>query len=130
MNIITTELLVSIQIDDRYRVTDFREPRAGELVLSNSGDGTVVQCVAPTGPKFIVVRRWEWPDWLVAPFLAMNSDKTWTAFTNTPRLIQEGIYAYWVSDGESYPISPEAHDFNPPQIDKPECFERPAQNKT
>lgn len=70
-----------------YDVIDFRLPREGELYIANDIARPKRAAVSHghTSPfRLIVRKRFEWPTWLKAKYIAMDECGDWFAYNEAP----------------------------------------------
>ncbi len=111
--------MLEVEVPEGWEAVAYRCPKKGESYMLATGRiGTA--SVDYSYRKYIVVRKaWEWPKWLLAPWIAMDKSGAWWSFFDEPVL----------SDGKSYwrydlpiklicsPHSRNHYDFTPPPCD-------------
>ncbi len=102
--------LRGVKIPDGYEATgEYRPVKVGEYYLSDAARGITHQ--GPASADFPILRRkWTWPAWLKAPYIAMDENGGWTAYNNPPYLCP----GYWNAGGRHLSSLQEMTDFTPP----------------
>lgn len=113
------QITIEVDIPDGYEATgEFRLPdESRECWLSNfsavcephGGRATV------HGPRLILRKKWQWPDWLKAPWIAMDKNGEWYAYKEQPDLMDG--FVTWQSSGPASHtlIDSGMFDFTPPE---------------
>lgn len=80
------QITIEVDIPDGYEATgEFRCPELGELYISRGQ--THQACFQNYASDHLILRKkWQWPDWLKAPWIAMDSNGTWWAYTQPPTI--------------------------------------------
>lgn len=109
-------ITIEVDIPDGYEATgEFRLPdESRECWLSNfsavcephDGRATV------HGPRLILRKKWQWPEWIKLPYIAMQPNGDWYGFSDKPSF-QDGFR--WDGHGFVYLLSPDYFDFTPPE---------------
>jgi hypothetical protein len=84
--------LVGVEIPEGYELADavMRFPQIGEFFLSCDKGVRPLQCGSiGIGMRIIVKKKWEWPEWLIAKYIAMNRNGVWNAFMDHPYIHAE-----------------------------------------
>ena len=107
---------VEIDVDlgpmaDKWEPVAFRQPERGEDYISGL-TGNVLVCNGDSvdQSRLIVRRKWPWPEWLTAEWIAMDQDGRWWCHECEPRLSE---YA-WYSTGKLCWLSSGMLAFTPP----------------
>ena len=107
------------ELADGWEPVAFREPLKGESYLSSGATrGSSIREAGqnfcdmggPTESYLIVRRRWKWPEWLTAEWIAMDANGNWVGYATEPDM---GAVS-WNSGGESFFVSPRLTVFGPP----------------
>lgn len=105
-----------IEIPEGYELAEPlpRKAKPGEIRWQTNYDIPVVHDspeAMSCGTYFILREVWQWPEWLLAEWIAMDEDRRWWAFQNAPRLLSGS----WISeDGLMSWLDPRLVDFTPP----------------
>ena len=74
------------RLADEWEPVAFRSVAKNEFWLSPCGKEVRGSSYADAanGPRLIVRRRWHWPEWLTAEWIAMDERGVWFAYLNEP----------------------------------------------
>ncbi len=93
----------------------FRRPLKGEWFITDVGHPHVWSFQEHTNPRLIIRRKWKWPEWLKAEWIAMDLNGSWFAYLVEPRA---GVAA-WATQGHTQlPLASfkKFFDFEPPAV--------------
>lgn len=113
------EQMIKVEVPEGWEAVAYRCPKNGDSYMISSGEINTAY-VDFTHKKFIIVRKvWEWPKWLLAPWIAMDRSDAWYSFIDEPVLSDEK--SYWSYDLPikliCSPHSRNHYDFTPPPCD-------------
>lgn len=84
------KLTITLTAPKGYEFTgEIRQATKGEhyYYLFGSDRGTVAECGSFTDYKYPILRpTWQWPEWLTAPYIAMDEDGNWYAYLVQPSM--------------------------------------------
>jgi len=67
-----------------YEPVEFRVPKGGETVITyRGGQITHDNNFSPNGPRMILRKKWEWPEWLASKWICRD-EKDWWASADQP----------------------------------------------
>lgn len=70
---------------EEYEPTgEFREPKDGEVFITQHGKAELLRKAIPGCPRIILRKKWKWPKWLKARYIAMDNDGNWYAYSERP----------------------------------------------
>lgn len=109
------QITIEVDIPDGYEATgEFRSPGLDEVYLQR---GEVKRSrFDHYASDFVIVRKkWQWPDWLKAPWIAMDKNGEWYAYKEQPDLMD--CFVTWQSSGPSSLVLIDCllFDFTPPE---------------
>ena len=111
------QITIEVDIPDGYEATgEFRCPNVGEYWIY---DHCLPACglgfVLPHSPRLILRKTWQWPEWLKAPWIAMDKNGEWYAYKEQPDLMD--CFVTWQSSGPSSLVLIDCllFDFTPPE---------------
>jgi len=82
------KLTITLTAPKGYEFTgEIRQATKGEhyYYLFGSDRGTVAECGSFTNYKYPILRpTWQWPEWLTAPYIAMDCDGAWYSYMSEP----------------------------------------------
>lgn len=106
-----TKVQVTIEIPDGYELAEIemRCPKFGEYYLSNRR--REYQPILSSMDFYmelypILRKKWEWPKWLIACCIAMNSDTNWYAYERIPTYNEQ----QWRNGGKLCGLNPLIQD--------------------
>lgn len=107
---------VEIDVDlgpwfDGWELVAYRGVKAGEHVIF--GDKIEVWPCDSTHPLPIVRKKWQWPEWLKAEWIAMDKNGKWFAHECEPY----ETFRDWNNKGAIYTLSTSLLAFTPPPCD-------------
>lgn len=80
---------VWVEIPDGYELAceEMRPPKIGEKFI-DAICGQARKCTCDTIPPRVIVREaYEWPEWLTAEWIAMDTNAAWYAYADEPRML-------------------------------------------
>ena len=86
-------------LSDEWEPVAFRHPcHKGDAWVDTFGDVERID-KGICGPRLIVRRRWHWPEWLTAEWIAMDFTGKWYGYANEPEIMGNGVMAWWGNGG-------------------------------
>lgn len=82
-------------IQKQYDILDHRLPRDGEDYVDSNNVVRTAGGNHTTVSRLIVRKKFEWPEWLKANYIAMDENGSWWAFNNRP----EAKHCDWAASG-------------------------------
>lgn len=86
---VTVKIKIPSNIAAEYDVIDIRIPKENDSYILK---GEILKCALdhkPYEPQQIIVKKkfhFQWPEWLIAAAIAMDSDGTWYAYSDVPEI--------------------------------------------
>lgn len=108
------EITIKVDIPDGYEATgEFRFPRKGESHLEwPDMNNIMVAGLDYVHKRHIILRKkWQWPEWLKLPYIAMDHNGEWFAFSEKPTKYDTD----WDGGLFACPLSAKYFDFTPPE---------------
>jgi hypothetical protein len=111
--------MVEVDLPDGWELACayLRKPKEGEDILSGKCRPFVARLRDEDQYAVVIRQVWQWPDWLKAPWIAMNRDGEWFAHQLEPEVRWN---SEWISDGDRRILSGDKshvfafYDFTPP----------------
>lgn len=107
---------IEVDLPDGYEPTgEVRPPKVGDHYLNYWREVHLSDRDFYADQYRVIVRPvWKWPEWLKAPYIAMDSDGLWWAFAVKPM----PEFGCWQANGRPYMrLKNEFTDFTPPPVD-------------
>ena len=98
-----------------WEAVAFRVPKNGEWILTDMGLPLQIDMEGFTRPRLVIRRKWKWPEWLKAEYIAMDANGRWFAYPFEP---QAGMATWNVGGHSLLPLSmlKQFLDFTPPAV--------------
>lgn len=88
---------VAVKIPEGYELAcrEMRAPTQNEWFIDRNGN--IAQLIVDnweSGPRVILKKKWQWPEWLLAPYIAKNNCNEWHAHNEKPMKTDEDWYSF------------------------------------
>jgi hypothetical protein len=85
---------LELEVPEGWELTgEYRFSRDGEHFLTSLGK-VVKHRLSDAIPRIIVRQDWQWPEWLKAPWIAMDKSGDWFAYDGKPVLGQQSSISW------------------------------------
>jgi len=103
---------VWVDIPDGYELAcaEMRPPNDREMFISERGYVERFNKGVKLGPRIIIRPAWQWPNWIRAEWIAMDSDGLWWCYTVEPNIYCDE----WRSCELAVNLETALLDFTPP----------------
>jgi hypothetical protein len=115
------KLEIEVEVPEGYEATgEFRLPKKGDYFLNSCGDLNLSTndwnnsnyMNSYANQRIILRKKYQWPTWLKARYIAMDKDKGWWAYDSRPILYERG---WKIGEGRAFNLRHNLVDFTPPE---------------